>query len=128
MQGLIEQERRHGVGVIVGGFSQGAALSIASGLTCSEPVAGIAALSGYLPDPQRYAVPSPANRGVPVLLCHGTADTVVEFSKGQAARDALQAQGVPVQWEEYPKMSHSTCHEEMITLRKFFTSRLLNAP
>lgn len=113
---LLDREIARGVPaerIVLAGFSQGCAITLGAGLRYGRRLAGLAGLSGYLPlaettDAERHD----ANRGTPLFLAHGRRDPVVPMARGEAARDALQASGQPLQWQDYP-MEHSVCIEEV---------------
>ena len=106
------------------GFSQGGAVALAAGLRFSERLAGILALSAYLPFPQTLATGrSAANADVPILMCHGRLDPVVHLTLGQEARDALTALGYCVEWHEYP-MQHEVCAAEIAEVGRWLRERL----
>lgn len=117
---LIEREIAHGVParrIVLAGFSQGCAITLGAGLRCPHRLAGLAGLSGYLPLADTLAAERhAANADVPIFQAHGVRDGIVSLARGQAARDALQAQGHTVEWHEYP-MEHSVCIEEVRALQ-----------
>jgi phospholipase/carboxylesterase len=99
--------------IVLVGFSQGGAVALSAGLRYPQRLAGVLALSTYLPFPAGLAAEkSRANSDVPILMCHGRMDTVVEIGMGREARDVLTAQGYAVEWHEYP-MQHEVCAEEL---------------
>lgn len=120
VQGLIEREERRGVPagrIVLMGFSQGCAMTLLAGLRFPRRLAGLIALSGYLPLPRATAAEaSEANRGVPVLMAHGERDDVVVPARAEAARDALRELGYAVEWAAYP-MGHEVCMEEVTRIR-----------
>jgi predicted esterase len=78
--------------IVLGGFSQGGAMAIFSGLTAPARLAGIVGLSSYLLLSLKFRdlVPSPnPNQDTPLLMCHGTADPVVPMPLGRLSRDML---------------------------------------
>ncbi len=110
--------------IVLAGFSQGGAVALSAGLRFSERLAGLLALSTYLPFPERLAAErSTANSDLPILMCHGRMDPVVHFAMGTEARDALVAQGYPVEWHEYP-MQHEVCAEELAQIGRWLRERL----
>jgi phospholipase/carboxylesterase len=119
VQALLDREAQRGVPperTVLMGFSQGCAMSLLTGLRAPQRLAGVVGLSGYLPlVSHTEAERSVANQGVPVFLAHGRHDGVVVPSRGEAARDALQALGYPVQWRTYG-MEHSVCAQEVADL------------
>eukprot|EP00013_Stygamoeba_regulata_P022575 CAMPEP_0177655726 /NCGR_PEP_ID=MMETSP0447-20121125/15141_1 /TAXON_ID=0 /ORGANISM="Stygamoeba regulata, Strain BSH-02190019" /LENGTH=274 /DNA_ID=CAMNT_0019159705 /DNA_START=139 /DNA_END=963 /DNA_ORIENTATION=+ len=112
--------------IVVGGFSQGAATSLYAGYQCAAPLAGVFALSGYLPKPAQLAarLESGRNRDTPLLMCHGTADPMVRFEWGKRSFEALQAAGVKGEFKAYRGMQHSACVEELDDLCAFLKERL----
>ncbi|UJJ59997.1 MULTISPECIES: dienelactone hydrolase family protein [Rhodanobacter] len=124
---LIEREHARGVPserIFLAGFSQGGAIALSAGLRHAEKLAGIIALSTYLPISATLAAErSAANAATPIFQGHGSADPVVALPRGTASRDALQALGYPVDWHTYP-MAHAVCAEEIDDLRRWLGQRL----
>ncbi|AGG87297.1 alpha/beta hydrolase [Rhodanobacter denitrificans] len=124
---LIEREHARGVPserIVLAGFSQGGAIALSAGLRHAEELAGIIALSTYLPISATLAAErSAANAATPIFQGHGSADPVVALPRGAASRDALQALGYPVDWHTYP-MAHAVCAEEIDDLRRWLGQRL----
>ncbi len=105
--------------IVLGGFSQGCAIALGAGLRCSQPLAGLFGLSGYLPMASTTAAERhAANAATPVFIAHGTRDPVVSLARGQEARKAVAELGNPVQWHDYP-MEHSVCMEEVQDVQRF---------
>ncbi len=101
------------------GFSQGAVMSLDVGLRYPRRLAWVAALSGYLFEPEALAAElAPAQRQLPVFLAHGTLDDVVPIAGSRMAAQALRAEGLPVELREYP-MAHRIVPEEIADLRAF---------
>jgi phospholipase/carboxylesterase len=119
---LIENEAARGIPyerMVLAGFSQGCAMALHTGLRFPYKLAGIMALSGYLPLADRY--PSErlqANAHTPIFMAHGTQDPVVVLSRGEDSRDALAALGHPVQWHTYP-MQHAVHPREIADIASF---------
>lgn len=124
---LIEREAGRGTPparIVLAGFSQGGAITLQTGLRRPQPLAGLVALSCYLPLADRFeAERHPASVGVPIFLAHGHTDPIVPLARGAAARDRLGALGHPVRWHEYP-MPHSVCAEEIRDIAAFLQSVL----
>jgi phospholipase/carboxylesterase len=122
VEALIAREKSRGIAasrIVLGGFSQGCATTLMTGLRHTERLAGLVGLSGYLPlaaktDAERAA----ANRDVPIFLAHGSADQMIAIDRAIASRDALIALGYPVEWHQYP-MPHSVCAEEIADLNRW---------
>jgi phospholipase/carboxylesterase len=113
---LIEREIERGVPasrIVLMGFSQGCAMTLMTGLRFGQRLAGLVALSGYLPLlPTTAAERSAANADLPIFMAHGQQDNVVLMSRGEAARDHLQGLGYAIEWHDYP-MDHSLCLPEL---------------
>ena len=113
---LIDRERARGIAsrrIVLGGFSQGCAMTLLAGLRYPQRLGGLAALSGYLPladttAAERHA----ANADVPIFMAHGKRDGVITLDRAVASRDALNKLGYRIEWHEYP-MEHSVCMEEV---------------
>ena len=116
VQVLIEREVARGVParrIVLGGFSQGCAMTLLAGLRYPQRLAGLLGMSGYLPLAASTAADRhAANAEVPVFLAHGQRDGVIELDRAVASRDALAKLGYRVEWHEYP-MEHSVCMEEV---------------
>ena len=124
---LIEHEIARGIPaqhIVLAGFSQGCAMALHTGLRYSQKLAGIMALSGYLPLAETLAAErSAANAHTPVFMAHGTQDPVVIPARGEATRDLLVKLGQPVQWHSYP-MQHSVHPQEVADISLFLASVL----
>jgi phospholipase/carboxylesterase len=110
--------------IVLAGFSQGGAMAFFTGPRWPEALAGVVALSCWLPlaDSLRREA-SPANARLPVFMAHGTMDPVVPFAMGAESRDRLRAAGFAVDWHEYP-MPHTVCAEELEDLRGWLLAAL----
>lgn len=119
VQQLLAREAARGVPperTVLMGFSQGCAMALLVGLRAPQRLAGLVALSGYLPLAAHTAAErSPANQHTPIFLAHGQHDPVVVLQRGEAARNTLQALGYRVDWFSYP-MEHSVCPQEVADL------------
>ena len=122
VEALVAREKARGVAarrIVVAGFSQGGAIALFTALRHAERLAGIVALSTYLPLPDRLAAEAaPANRDLPIIMAHGTLDPVVRPEWGESTRRALAAAGYPVEWHTYP-MPHSVVWEEVEAISAF---------
>jgi phospholipase/carboxylesterase len=114
IEALMVREKERGANrLVLAGFSQGGAIALQTGLRQPERLAGIMALSTYVPVADKLAAEaSPANRDVPIFMAHGTQDPVITFARAQQSRDLLQSLGYAVEWHQYP-MPHSVCAEEV---------------
>lgn len=105
--------------ILLAGFSQGGVIALDSGLKCPHRLAGILALSCYLPTwPEIIPALSEANRSLPIMMAHGSFDNVVTRESGRTAFEALTSIGYSVVWKEYP-MAHSVCPEEVGDIADF---------
>ena len=105
--------------IVLAGFSQGGAVSLYTGLRYPERLAGILALSCYLPLADSLAAErASANVGVPIFMAHGLDDGVLPISMGLASREQLKAHGFGVEWHQY-RMAHSVCQPEVADIREF---------
>jgi phospholipase/carboxylesterase len=110
--------------IVLAGFSQGGAIALHAGLRHRERLAGILALSTYLPLHDRLAPEAAqANRGVPILMCHGRDDPVLPIALGTTSRDWLRGLGYSVKWKEY-RMQHQVCMEEIADISAWLQERL----
>ncbi|MEG2804096.1 alpha/beta hydrolase [Stenotrophomonas sp.] len=130
LDGLIDQQVAAGIPaerILLAGFSQGGAVILSAVLRRNRPLAGLIALSTYLPDPEnaaRQRVPD----GIlpPVFMAHGTQDTVIPQAIGAHTAQTLKDLGFPVEWHSYP-MAHQVCTEELDALRDWLDRRFQGA-
>jgi phospholipase/carboxylesterase len=117
---LVRRERERGIAagrIVVAGFSQGGAMALFAALRWPERLAGIVALSTYLPlAPRLEKEAHPANAAASVFMAHGTFDPIVPLALGEGTRDLLRSHGHGVEWHVYP-MPHSVCGDEVRDLR-----------
>ncbi len=110
--------------LVLAGFSQGAAITLQTGLRQADPLAGLIALSGYLPLAEKFADERhAASTGVPILMAHGSGDPVVPIARAIRSRDLLMTLGYSISWHEYP-MPHSICAEEIEAIAGFLREHL----
>ena len=123
---LIAREAARGVPasrLILAGFSQGGAITLAAGLRRSEPLAGLVALSSYLPMHDRAArLLAPRATAQPLFMAHGTQDPVVPYLAGEQSATLLRQLGFAVDWHRYP-MAHSVCADEIRDLGDWLSQR-----
>lgn len=124
---LIDHEIQRGIPperILLAGFSQGGAIVLHSGMRYPQRLAGILALSTYLPLPHALATErSTAAQNTPVLMLHGTQDNVVPLSLAERSRQALNSAGIDLDWKNYP-MGHTLCLDEIHDIRAWLTERL----
>ncbi len=127
VQGLIERENARGINtenIVLAGFSQGGAIALHAGLRHEKKLAGIVALSTYLPLADTVADERTAtNQSIPVFMAHGVQDDVIAIRYAEAGKKILSDLGYDVQWSTY-EMPHSVAMEEIIDLAKWLTLRL----
>jgi len=122
LEDLIRKEQ--GRKVILAGFSQGGAIVLQTALRHPERLAGVLALSTYLPlattvESERSA----ANKDLPVFMAHGKFDDIIPIQRAQQSRDFLQKLQYKIEWREYP-MPHSVCAEEIADISAFLVKLL----
>ena len=131
LERFIAAERAGGIAssrIVIAGFSQGAAVALHAALRHAEPLAGILALSSYLPLQALLAAElSEANRATPILMCHGQQDPVLPLALGVMACNWLRASGYRVEWKEYP-MQHQVCLPEIQDIATWLRARFTAEP
>jgi phospholipase/carboxylesterase len=110
--------------IVLAGFSQGCAMVLHTGLRHPQKLAGIIALSGYLPLADSVALErTNANQDTPIFMAHGTMDPMIVLSRAEASRDALAALGCKLQWHTY-QVPHSVHPREIADIAAFLKSVL----
>jgi phospholipase/carboxylesterase len=111
--------------IMIFGFSQGGAIALQTGLRFNQPLAGVAALSAYLPLHQVVEKEKhPANHRLPIFMAHGLMDSVVPYTLGQQSYDYLKSLGYQPDWHAYP-MDHAVCLPEIKALGEWISKILL---
>jgi len=127
VQQLIDDQAAAGIArqrIVLAGFSQGGAIALHTGLRQREALAGILALSTYLPLHQRIlAELTAAGRATPILMGHGLYDNVLPVALGSSSRDGLRQLGCTVEWRDYP-MQHQVCEAEIADIAAWLAGRL----
>lgn len=121
MSGLIDQQTASGIPsqrIIMAGFSQGGAVALYTGLMIASPLAGIIALSTYLPLASHFTGSKKIRNRPPVFMAHGESDMVVPYGFGERSYRLLSELGVQVDWNRYP-MEHGICADELLALREW---------
>ncbi|MBU3577650.1 alpha/beta hydrolase [Polynucleobacter sp. UK-Kesae-W10] len=125
---LIEKEAQRGVAydrIVLAGFSQGCAMALHIGLRFPHRLAGIMALSGYLPLAASLGIEKhSANQDTPIFMAHGLYDTVVVPERAEASYAMLEKMAYKVEWNEYP-MEHSVNREELVDISRFLQEVLI---
>ena len=124
LNSLIENEIKRGIAsdkIVLAGFSQGGAIALHSATRYPKKLAGVLALSTYLPLKATLAKQAhAANLATPIFMAHGRADDIISLDRALASRLSLQESGFTMQWHEYA-MAHSVCAEEINDIRLFLT-------
>jgi phospholipase/carboxylesterase len=119
---LIQKELDGGIAaerIVIAGFSQGGAIALHTALRYPKKLAGVMALSTYLPIKTKLAnEANPANAGIPIFMAHGVHDDVITLDTCKISLQALHANHYSVSWHEY-NMAHSVCIEEISDIREF---------
>jgi phospholipase/carboxylesterase len=117
VENLVAAEK--GKKIVLAGFSQGGAIVLQTALRYSEKLAGLLALSTYLPlaaSLEKEA--APANQDLPIFMAHGQYDDIIPIRRAEASRDALTRLGYDLEWHAYP-MPHSVCAPEIADIGQF---------
>jgi phospholipase/carboxylesterase len=124
---LIERETERGIEparILLAGFSQGGAVALFTALRYSKSLAGVIALSTYLPLPEILSQEkNPANDEIPIFMAHGQFDNMVDINFARSSRKRLVETGYSVNWQEYP-MLHSVIPEELSDIKAFLSAVL----
>lgn len=119
---LVRRERERGIPsdrIVLAGFSQGGAMALFTALREPERLAGVLALSTYVPLAATLEDEAhPAGAAVPIFMAHGTLDPIVPMALGEGARDLLRSRGYDVVWHTYP-MPHSVSADEVADIREW---------
>jgi phospholipase/carboxylesterase len=122
LEKLIAAQKQKGIParrIVLAGFSQGGAIVLQTALRHPERLAGVMALSTYLPlkeklEKERHSM----NADLPIFMAHGAYDNMIPMFRAAQSRDALKGLGYAVEWREYP-MPHSVCPEELGDIAAF---------
>jgi len=124
-------EREHGRGIphekiVLAGFSQGGAIALHTALRYRQRLAGLMALSTYLPLAASFSTEVADNtaaqsQDLPIFMAHGSVDPMLPMALGQESHETLEAAGYAVEWHDYP-MAHAVCAEEIADIRNWLLS------
>lgn len=120
---LIDREVGFGVPatrIVLAGFSQGGVIALEAAARYPQPLAGVLALSTYVPLPEQF--PEASRHGA-IFMAHGTQDPIIPHSVALSSREILRRRGYRVEWHSYA-MPHSVCAEEIRDLRTWLLDRL----
>ncbi len=126
LDGLIQREQERGIDaskIVVAGFSQGGAIALHSALRSQQKLAGLMALSTYMPlasafEDEVLNTDAVDPLGLPIFMAHGRFDPVLPMELGRESADLLIASGFDVEWHEYP-MAHALCAAEIDDIRRW---------
>ncbi len=126
LDGLIQREQERGIDaskIVVAGFSQGGAIAIHSALRSQQKLAGLMALSTYMPlasafEDEVLNTDAVESLDLPIFMAHGKFDPVLPMELGRESADLLIASGFDVEWHEYP-MAHAVCAAEIDDIRRW---------
>lgn len=125
---MIDAEIANGIAperIVLAGFSQGGAIALHAGLRYEKKLAGIMALSTYLPlDESLETEKSEANAEIPILLAHGSADPVIPVDMAYRTQKVMEREGYKVEWHEYKGMAHSVSEQEIYHLAEWLENIL----
>lgn len=129
LDALLQREQARGIdagSIVVAGFSQGGAIALHTALRYPHKLAGLMALSTYLPlhDYFKDEVldnPASVNSEIPIFMAHGSFDPVVPMELGRSSADLLQESGFKLEWHDYA-MAHAVCAEEIDDIRRWLLS------
>jgi predicted esterase len=128
IQDIIAQEIKQGVPherIIVGGFSQGAVVSMFSVYQYPQKLAGCISLSGYLALADKFAERiKPVNKDTPLLMFHGDADQVINVNFGRRSHEALEKMGINAKLTVIPRMPHTATEQELMDVAKWIKERI----
>jgi phospholipase/carboxylesterase len=129
LEALISREVERGIDsskIVIAGFSQGGAVAMHTALRSERKLAGLMALSTYLPlrkafDDEVVANMNAGDTSLPIFMAHGSFDPVLPMQWGFASAELLKENGFEVEWHEYP-MAHQVCMEEIDDVRNWLLS------
>jgi len=129
LNALIAREQERGIPaerIVAAGFSQGGAIALHAALRFPGRLAGLMALSTYLPMPDRFEAevldnPACGPRDLPIFMAHGSFDPMLPMQLGQRSAALLEQSGFSVEWHDYP-MAHAVCGEEIEDIRSWLLS------
>jgi len=122
IEALIEEQIQSGIPserIILGGFSQGGAMALYTGLRYPKTLGGIVALSCYLPLADNLGAEAhAANKNIPIFMAHGEKDALVLPEWGLRSKKRLENNGFQLEWHTYD-IDHSVCLEEINDVSKW---------
>ncbi|XP_050442731.1 acyl-protein thioesterase 1-like [Adelges cooleyi] len=110
--------------VLIGGFSQGGALAVYAALTYHKPLAGILMLSSWIPLHIKFPNAATNNTDIPILQCHGTNDSVLDFQYGRRTSEVMKSFVTKHEFIIYQGLNHCTNKEELEDIKTFINKVL----
>ena len=127
LQQRIAREIESGIAaerIVVAGFSQGGAIAYHTALRHRPRLAGLLALSTYLPGAGAViSAEDLTDRSLPVMVMHGAHDPVLPMALGQMAAEQISTLGFTPQWRAYP-MAHQVCFEQITEIGRWLAECL----
>lgn len=128
---IIEREEKKGTPsdrILIAGASQGGAIALYSGLTLPKKLAGILALSTYLPLHATFpTVLAKENLETPILICHGEKDEIVKYEWGKRSYELIKGAHKNITFKSYPNMGHSSCPQQIFDIMGFLGGLLVSS-
>jgi phospholipase/carboxylesterase len=128
IEALIAKENQRGItndNIVLAGFSQGGAIALHTALRQNQALAGVLALSTYLPLQDKLAAQKTAQSlSTPIFMAHGTFDEVITLERCQQSATVLRDNAYHIEWHEYP-MAHSVMPQEINDIRQFLQKVLI---
>jgi phospholipase/carboxylesterase len=129
IESLIAQENQRGIAnsnIVLAGFSQGGAMALHTALRQKQPLAGVLALSTYLPLQDQLPIQKTTESlETPIFMAHGTFDEVITLDRCKLSLSVLQEHAYQIEWHEYP-MAHSVHPQEINDIRIFLEKALIH--
>ncbi len=129
IESLIALENQRGIAnnnIVLAGFSQGGAMALHTALRQKQALAGVLALSTYLPLQEQLSIQKTTESlKTPIFMAHGTFDEVITLERGKQSLSVLEDHGYQIQWHEYP-MAHSVHPQEINDIRLFLEKALIH--
>jgi len=129
LEAMLDEQIAQGIpaqNCVLAGFSQGGAIALQAGLRLNKSLAGIMALSTYLPLAETLeSEKSEQNKNVSIFMAHGDSDPVVRPELAYLSRSRLEQQGYMPEWKEYRHMQHGVCAEEIEDISRWLTKVLV---
>jgi len=124
LEELIEEQPVPPEKVVLAGFSQGGAIVLQTALRYPKRLAGVLALSTYLPLAGKLAAErSAADQDLPIFMAHGSYDDLIPIQRARDSKNFIEKLGYRIEWHDYP-MPHSVCGEEVRDIAAFLSKLL----